>query len=287
MPQIGTCKLCRREAEIQWSHLIPRAIYLDLRMPELPNPHPIIGLPEETGPRQEQAVARLLCRSCEQRFSANGEKWILENGYRLKGPSRIFQALNTAKSVCQHSWTLYAGNEVDALDMDKITYFGASVFWRASAGSWEIAGKKRRLIDLGNRYQEDLRAFLAGEAAFPERMVLWSAVCRTADPPPVISFPTGEIVGEGFASYHRHTFDIPGLSYMLFVGNRIPDRVRELCIATSVRRFIFFSPVEEIIQRNAASVFAKSPPSPSLRKMHRKISGEELEVPWPRRPTSR
>lgn len=276
MPVIGTCKLCRCEAEIQSSHLIPRAIYLDLRMPELPNPNPIIGLPEETGPRQEQAVAPLLCSPCEQRFSVHGEKWILENSYRLKGPSRIFQALSAASSVCQHSWTLYAGKEIDPLDMDKIAYFGASVFWRASAGSWSIAGKKRSMINLGARYEEDLRAFLAGEAGFPERMVLWSAVCRTAEPPPVISFPVGEIVGDGYHSYHRHTFNIPGLSYMLFVGNRIPDRIRELCLVRSPQRLIFFSPVEQIIDRNTASVFAKSPPSPSLRKMHRELWGEEL-----------
>lgn len=276
MPPIRICKLCRREAEIQSSHLIPRAIFVDLRMPDLPNPNPIMGLPEETGPRQEQVVTPLLCSPCEQRFSANGEKWILENGYRLKGPSRIFQALNSANSVCQHGWTLYPGAEISGLDMDKIAYFGASVFWRASAGAWSIGGKKRRLIDLGTRYSELLRLFLLGEAEFPRAMVLRVAVCRTAEPPPVISFPAGELVGDGFNSYHRHTFDIPGSSYTLFVGNRIPDRIREFCTVRSARRFIYFSPVEETIERNTASVFAKSPPSPSLRKLHRTLWNEEL-----------
>jgi hypothetical protein len=188
----------------------------------------------------------------------------------------MFQALSAASSVCEHSWTVYAGAEVDGLDMDKISYFGASVFWRASVGTWSIAGKKRRLIDLGERYAEQLRAFLAGEAEFPRAMVLWAAVCRTAEPPPVISFPTGEIVGDGFKSYHRHTFNIPGLSFMLFVGNRLPDQIRELCMVRSSRRFIYFSPVEEIIERNTAATFAKSPPSPSLRKLHRKLWNREL-----------
>jgi hypothetical protein len=276
MLAIGPCKLCRRDAELQSSHLIPRAIFVDLRMPELPNPSPIMSLPEETGPRQEQVVTSLLCSTCEQRFSALGEKWILEHGYRLTGASRIFQALNAASSVDRDKWTLYPGAEVDGLDMDKISYFGASVFWRASVGSWMMAGKKRRLIELGSRYEEQLRAFLGGEAEFPRAMVLWCAVCRTAEPPPVISFPTGERVGDGVHAYHRHTFDIPGLSYMLFVGNRIPDHIRESCIVRSPRRFIYFSPVEQIIERNTARVFAKSPPSPSLRKLHRKLWNKEL-----------
>jgi hypothetical protein len=276
MPPTGTCKLCGNTAEIQSSHLIPRALYLDLRMPDLPNPNPIMGVPEETGPRQEQLQTRLLCSECEQRFSANGEKWVLENGFRLKGPSRVFELLNAAKSVSREKWTVYAGAQIPGLDMDRIAYFGASVFWRASAGSWSIAGKKRQMIDLGVRYGDQLRAFLNGEAVFPRGMVLWSAVCRTPEPPPVISFPVGELVTEGVHAYHRHTFNIPGLSYMLFVGNRIPDRVRELCLVRSPERFLFFSPVEEIIARNTARVFRESPPSPSLRKLHRKVTGEVL-----------
>ncbi len=276
MSQIGTCKLCQRRAEIQSSHLIPRAIFLDLRMPHLPNPNPIMGLPEETGPRQEQVEAPLLCSECEQRFSANGEKWVLENGYRLKGPSRIFKLLDTAKPISDEKWTVYAGAEIAGMDMDKISYFGASVFWRASVGTWPMAGKKRKMIDLGRRYEEQLRAFLLGEAEFPHGMVLWSAVCRTPEPPPVISFPAGERVTEGIHAYQRHIFDIPGFSFMLFVGNRIPDHVRDFCMVRSSRRFIYFSPVEKIIQRNTAQVFRESPPSQSLRKMHRKIWNEEL-----------
>jgi hypothetical protein len=245
-------------------------------MPQLPNPNPIMGLPEETGPRQEQLQVPLLCSKCEQRFSARGEKWILENGYRLKGPSRIFQLLSSAQPISEEKWTVYPGAEIDGLDMDKISYFGASVFWRASAGTWSVAGKKHRMIDLGARYEEQLRSYLVGEADFPRAIVLWSAVCRTPEPPPVISFPTGERVGDGIYAYHRHTFDIPGLSFMLFVGNRIPDHIRDFCIVRSSRRFIYFSPVEEIIVRNTASVFHKSPPSQSLRKMHRKLWNEEL-----------
>lgn len=277
MDDARRCALCLREDEIQSSHLIPRALYVDLRTPSLPNPNPITGTPEETGPRQEQFVTRLLCRPCEHRFSVNGEKWVLENGYRLKGPSRIYQALAAVDPVAEYpSGTVYAGAEIEALDMDKLAYFGASVFWRASVGNWSFAGKRQHFIDLGPKYSEALRRYLAGEADFPDQMVLWSAVCRTPEPPPVITLPSGERVAEGFGTFYRHIFDIPGLSYMLHVGNRIPSRIRDTCIVRSRRRFIYFSPVEHIINRNTARVFKRSPPSPSLRKLHRKVSGNEL-----------
>ncbi len=68
-------------------------------MPELPNPNPILGTPEETGPRQEQVVAPLLCGSCEHRFNVNGEKWVMEHGYRLRGPSRLYQTLEKAEPI--------------------------------------------------------------------------------------------------------------------------------------------------------------------------------------------
>lgn len=270
------CALCRQEATLQFSHLIPRAVYLDLRMPELPNPNPIVGMPGETGPRQEQVVAPLLCRSCEHRFSVNGEKWVLENGYRLKGPSRLYQTLKNAEPLPEHSsGTVYAGADLPDLDMDKLAYFGASVFWRASCCVWSIGGRRCHFLDLGC-YAEPLRQFLLGEAEFPKDMVLWGAVCRTPEPPPVISFPIGELTSEDHESFHRHTFDIPGLSYMLYVGRRVPKQKRELCMIRSPRRILFFSPIEKVINRKAAETFSKSPPSPSLRKLHRRVTGEEL-----------
>ena len=54
MDSYGKCALCLANDELVDRHLLPRALYRDLRTPQLPNPAPILGTPSETGPRQEQ-----------------------------------------------------------------------------------------------------------------------------------------------------------------------------------------------------------------------------------------
>jgi len=272
------CALCLQEAELRRSHLIPRGLILDLRVPELSNPNPIVSMPEETGPRQEQIVAPLLCGSCEHRFSVNGEKWVLENGYRMKGPSRLYQTLNNAKPLPEYaSETVYAGADLPALDMDKLAYFGASIFWRASRGVWSLAGKRQHFLELG-RYAEPLRQFLLGEGEFPPDMALLGFIFRTPEPLPIVSLPSGELISEGGKSFHKHTFDIPGLAYVLCVGRHVPKWIRELCMIRSPRRVLSFSSVERIVRYNLIKSFSKSSPSPSLRKLYRNMTGEELRV---------
>ena len=236
-------------------------------MPDLPNPNPISSTVLGTGPRQEQVVAHLLCRTCEDRLNRNGEAWVLDH------PSKLHQVLRQAKPLPNHaSGTVYAGAEIPCLDMNRLAYFGASVFWRASAAAWRNTQQRTALLTLGP-YREQLRRYLLDEAEFPQHAVLWAAVCRAPLPPPVMSFPCGERSREGF---YRYTFDIPGLSFMLHVGKQIPSRMRELCVVRSAQRIIFFTPVEEIIHRNAAQLFAGSPPTAALRKLHRQIWNEEL-----------
>jgi hypothetical protein len=202
---------------------------------------------------------------------------VLEHGYRLKEPSHLFLTISAADPMPEHaSGTVFAGADIPTLDMARIAYFGASVFWRAAQPVWPLARGPEALINLGP-YQEPLRRFLLGEVAFPEEMALWVAVCRAPAPPPVISFPAGGPATDSHRRFHRHTFDIPGLSYMLSVGRSLPSRLRETCVLHSPRRPLFFTPVERIIERNVAALFSKSPPSPSLRKLHRTLWGEELE----------
>jgi hypothetical protein len=274
MASVDRCALCRSHSELRVSHLLPRAIYRDLRMPDLPNSNPITCTSNETGPRQEQVKTTLLCGICEDRFNRNGEKWILDNGYRLNGPSNLYRMLQSADALPEHpSGTVYAGSTIPGLDMEKLSYFGVSVFWRASLDVWTAITKERSaFIDLGS-YSESLRLYLLGGAEFPRDIVLWIAICRTPEPPPIMDFPRGHRLQEG---YYQHDFGIPGLSFTLFVGKQLPANKRALCAIRSAHQIVFFTPIQLAIDRRTAEFFSKSPPSPALRKMHRKITNEEL-----------
>jgi hypothetical protein len=160
------------------------------------------------------------------------------------------------------------------VNVDQLVYFGTSIFWRASLGGWRVNGKLVEMMRLGSLYEEQFRQYLNGEAKFPANAVLWVAVIRSEHPPPVISFPTGERVG----SYHRHTFDVLGLSYMLYVGRGLPEEIRQLCAFRSPSRYMFFTDISPIIERNARGVFNDSRPSRKLVELTGKNPSELPET---------
>lgn len=273
--RVGVCKLCRTERPLQRSHLIPRAFYRLLRTPGMDDPNPIIADSEVTRVSQEQMAQPLLCAECEDRFSRNGEKWVLSKSYRLQGPSPLYTALcNASPHPAFGSGTVYSALSTAGINLDQLVYFGASIFWRASIADWSLNRRRAELIRLGGLYEEQFRQYLHGEAEFPANAVLWVAVVRSEDPAPVISLPTGERVGR----YHRYTFDVLGLSYMLYVGGGLSEELRRFCAVRSPNRYMFFTDIDAVIERNSRSLFDKSAPSPKLTELERKDLSELPQI---------
>ncbi len=101
---------------------------------------------------------------------------------------------------------------------DQRLYFGASVFWRASVGQWKDHGRNIRLISLG-RYEEEFRWYLLGEAQFPSKAALVLHISKEAQPDMTVAFPcTNRDSG-----FFRHKFYVLGLSFIMYVGNRMPE----------------------------------------------------------------
>jgi hypothetical protein len=263
---LAQCKLCLNERHLQKSHLVPRAYYKLLRTPGADDPNPITADAETTRTSQEQLAKHLLCASCEDLLNKNGERWVLLNNYRLDGPSPLYRALNAAEADMNFlSGTVYRSLAIPEIDMDKLVYFGTSIFWRAAIADWTMNRKLVPLMSLGV-YQEQFRRYLHAEAGFPQNAAIWVAVVRSESPAPLISFPTGERVGK----YHRHTFDVFGLSYMLYVGGSLPQEVTQFCAARAANRYIFFTDIGEIVDRKAARLFDKSMPTKKLLDRARK-----------------
>lgn len=160
------------------------------------------------------------------------------------------------------SQTVYSGLSIPGLEMNRLVYFGVSVFWRASAATFKNSGQRDVLVSLA-RYKEDFRKFLLGLSAFPEHAAIWIAVSNTPSPAPVMNFPSSQKV----ESYHQHCFEIPGVSFILFVGKRLTERIRELCAARSPERIIFFTDIDSQIRADHRRQFFESPPTEKLRQL--------------------
>ena len=94
----------------------------------------------------------------------------------------------------------------------------------------------------------------------PRNAAIWVAVASSEEPPPLINYPVGEIIG----TYHRHHFDVFGLSFMLHVGGRLPEEVTRYCAVRTTERYMFFTNIGPVLDRRAAEFFSKSKPSQKL-----------------------
>ena len=99
---------------------------------------------------------------------------------------------------------------------EQYLYFGASVFWRAAARSWNFEGQTLERIGLGPRHEEQFRLFLLGEGPFPTNARLFVHVWSDDPIHFTTVFPTTSRV-EGV---RRHKFCIPGILFILFVGGK-------------------------------------------------------------------
>jgi hypothetical protein len=141
--RIGKCKLCHLEnQELCDSHYLPKKVYGVTRAPQLKSPHPVTL--SDTGMRQlsDQLRDYVFCRSCEKRLNKNGEQWVLANipgDYDGTFPFRTaLQALTP--TFVGTDLDLYDVTNVAAFEMDKLLYFGVSVFWRGAVHDWETRG---------------------------------------------------------------------------------------------------------------------------------------------------
>ena len=91
----------------------------------------------------------LLCEACEDLLNKNGERWVLSNNYRLDGPSPLYRGAPLCESRSEvRQRNCNSSLAVPFIDIEKLIYFGTSLFWRASAADWNIGAEKVPLLDL-------------------------------------------------------------------------------------------------------------------------------------------
>jgi hypothetical protein len=228
---ISECALCMKVRELRESHFLPSAMYKNMKLPG--DTSQIIL--DRTNPRIENRQIRdyLLCAECEERFSKHGERWVMGNGVRsASGTFPLQTMLNHATPIHDaDDFSAFSGRAISAIDMEALTYFAISVFWRGSAHDWGCGER----LSLGS-YQEEFRQFLLSSVPFPRNAALLIVVSNATTLLEIATFPFGGKLG---GMYHSYQFDIPGVEFTLSLGQRIPGAVRRICASRSPDKWIF------------------------------------------------
>jgi hypothetical protein len=215
------CRLCLQQAELQDTHLLPRALYRMIgRGTDQLHPDTVQITLNSQRKSSEQARLHLLCSSCEQCLNQNGEKWVLDKCYRGQGRFRLRSELRERSPLSECEIEAYEASEEEAA---RLAYFCLSVVWRASLCDWFCRGQRYQQVDLGP-YQEEIRKYLRGEATVPNHvgvMVILSALER-----PVLAMSLPFSYRKN--SHHCHRFHIPGVTFVATVGGREEDRLSVL-----------------------------------------------------------
>lgn len=227
------CKLCKEDRELRESHFLPAAVYAQLRAGPEQNPNPVLVSSRNSVATSKQITDRVLCGKCEQRFSDEGEAWVLGNMARQKG-FKLQEAISATNPIqANDTFAVYSAAAVPTINMDALVYFALSIFWRGSAHTWRNTSGRMEGIELGP-FEESIRRFLLG-GKFPENVVVLVSVWPTRD-----VFPAAYTPRRGRApGCHCFNFVVPGLEFKLLTGKLIPAELRFMCSHASAEKFIF------------------------------------------------
>jgi hypothetical protein len=226
MPK-GTCKLCLEEKPLCDSHYLPKRLYAFGRAKQMKNPSPVVLSGQATKQVSDQLRGYVFCRACEDLFNKSGERWVLANIPHDHGaPFPLQDALGPEKPIAiGRDVNLYDGSSIKAFDMDKLVYFGLSVFWRGAAHDWKSTlGLSAPKVDLCD-YFEPLRLFLQGNGPIPDDVVLsvhlwpYKQVWQ-------VTYPVCPFHG---SHWPRYWFYVPGIFFMLDLGKNVPREARQRC----------------------------------------------------------
>lgn len=229
MPKIGKCLLCHQpNQELQDSHFIPAGVYRVVRneSTEDGNPNPVLFNEDGVVQTSKQITDFVFCQDCEQRLNRNGEAYFLKYCWRRNGFC-LHAVISTATpSVVAGRIKVYAADKLPEIDIQKLAYFGASMFWRDSVHQWKTKNHSTDQLELGP-YEEQFRTYLMEETGFPENCVLWVSVPETLTPLAHLSLtPYG---GARFDGVRLYKLIVLGVGFMLYVGRALTAAHRELC----------------------------------------------------------
>ena len=253
------CALCLKEKEsLINSHFIPAAAYAHVRGGrESKNRSPVrINFNEKSAFHTDKQIQQpLLCSSCEDIFSRNGERqagklWATRRGFPL------LELLESKAVVTRgERFTTYDTRLLDPAVVHAVFYFAVSVFWRASVWKWDGNGDGySRALD---GYESEFRSFLL-EGKELQNVLLFVNLNSNLHTTGMVSFPSS-----GFNGGERyHVFNLLGMRFNMYVGDSI----------SAVTRAPF-----DLFGVNTIFVSSDALRSPAFEKLARRIQSTVVE----------
>jgi hypothetical protein len=203
----------------------------------------------------------LLCQACEIRFQQGGENWFLAMRYRSDGAFPLRDLLKGATPLSSNGGTsVFDARSIGGVEVDKLLYFAASIFWRAGIAHWMTKFADAPKIDLKAEIMTKFASYLLGNGAFPSETSLNVCIAPDVQPERNIISPM-KAQETPFVRYEGH---IPGMMFELFVDagptydtwslNNAPERIVLTDLIT--RRLL----------QSAADIVRDSKPKGSLKK---------------------
>ena len=258
---IGKCALCWTTGELCDSHLLPAGFYRILNKGEVV----VVDKDKTAVLTSTQASAHLLCADCEERFNREGEDWVLKNCWRSRTRFPLHSALTTSTPFYDKNGArVYKGREVSGIDINKLTYFGLSVFWRASVYNPHFGRVKgQRRLHLGP-YKNALRLYLLGtKAGMPDDVVLYVAVSPRLDElqNTVMAMP----YRSSKQRYHIYQFAVPGIRFHMLCGRMIPKPMQSRSCSGRLGYLYMNEGIEDGILKSARIMVNRAEPKGKLR----------------------
>lgn len=219
---VRKCALCLQIRELCDSHVIPAAFYRILREGTKRGNDPVVVHKNTALFSSDQARAHLLCSDCKDRLNRGCEDWVLRNCWRSSTSFPLHAALTSVQALFDDGdIRAYAGKMVPGVDVGKLIYFGASVFWRASVCASRLGRIEEQRLRLGP-YENALRIYLlSGSEQTPAGVAMLVTVTKTLDElhNKVVAMPYLYCK----AAYWHYKFVVPGLTFDMFLGKVIPE----------------------------------------------------------------
>lgn len=240
MPR-GICKLCCKDADLQLSHLIGRAVYKLCR--EDDGDDPIVMTTDVVMKTSRQVRDYVLCATCEERFNKGGEQYVTSLFWRRRNGFPLLDKLRLALPIqrepdCQ----VFSGERV-GINTDKLAYYAMSVIWRSGIHQWKTIGNQTFSVVLSAEEEKRIRRYLLGETALLGNVAVVVTVCTDIASQAHVLFPRRLEYSPGCSIF---PFLVRGIDFNVLITTARDTQFGEVCCVGSPVKRIFLSDRTEL-----------------------------------------